>query len=276
MPRGKLEKFIRDKSHFDPTSEDTKHFQPELAEQIAAPEPDDEEPPAGALVEVSEDPMARSRMGAAKGEVIPLTPSKWREIVKPSDRCEFARRGVVTHGGRPRVLTLCITKRCKKHFPPAKPAKASKGAKRQAAEPEESYHDKWERENRERAAQQKAWEALWVTTKPLFLAHLQALKVKFNAALVAHILRNPYDLSRANRVAADFGVKLTDTTAALVLALASVSFNSRPAFIASAKVWKFDFKKVEGAAAKAAAPKAAKKPAVKKAPAKKAAKGKKR
>lgn len=123
-PLVKLQEFIRARTHFDPTTTDTRHFQPTLAEEldaIAEETGQAAEQVAAELVELSTDSMVRMRLGAGPNTPVPLPPSKWHEIKGAKDRCEFVRRGVVTHGAEARIIEVCTAKtKCTKHFPPSK------------------------------------------------------------------------------------------------------------------------------------------------------------
>jgi ParB/RepB/Spo0J family partition protein len=265
-PPADLEDFIRNRSRFDPTSTDTKHFQPALAQAIeqSAPEPgstiDEESGEAedlreAAIVELSEDPMARVKLRAKPNSPIPLTPSKWREVKTPGQRCEFTRRCVITHGGAPRFLEACTAKtKCQKHFPASKAKRtgsASGAARRQTwQEQQAEQHARWERENKKRQEEAAAWEKLLPAVVPAFVEHLKGQKLKFGASLVSYVLSNPYDLHRANRVKKEFDVDLTDATATLVLALATVDVGSRKEFEKTTKAFKFNLGKLEQQLAK--------------------------
>lgn len=264
-PLNELENFIRTRSHFDPSSQDARHFQPDLAEQLAEFEveahelayagDDDQDEAADAavasLIELSVDPMARMRLHAKPNEKIPLTPSKWREIKGDKDRCEFAQRGVVTHGGPTRILEVCTKRSCRKHFPVAK-----KKAKARAAAPAkpkgETYEQRYAREEAERRAKQQAWAALLATVGPAFAKATAG--VKFGAALVREVLE-PHAIKVVEKY---FGVALTDKTAAHVMLLTSVRTYNRECFLADIKPYKtFNFGAVEQkykAAQKTAAP----------------------
>lgn len=241
-PLADLEAFIRRHSAFHPASPDAKHFQPALVEQVESALLDDGVPVTpeaeaavlASLIELSEDSLARVQLGAAKGDVIPLTPSKWREVRWHKDRCDFTTRGVVTHGGPPRVIDVCVTRRCAKHFPPAK-AKTTKTVGTTSHAPARDYAA----EEKERETARAAFQALMAAVYPAFAQHIA--KMKFSAALV----RASVDIWVIRKIEEQFGVKLTEATAAQVLALASVDTYSREAFINTTKPYKFDLAKFE-------------------------------
>jgi ParB/RepB/Spo0J family partition protein len=208
-PLNELEKFIRTKSAFDPTSEDTRHFQPELAAAIEEPVApvvgDDTEADVqraideatSTMVLLSDDPMARMRLGAGKTDHIPLTPSKWREVKNPAARCEYTVRGVITHGGPARVLDVCTKKSCPKHWPVAK--KQARAGKTETFT-RDAYWKRQEEENRKANIEQEAWEHLLKVALPAFGKHVAG--IKFSAALVmgAHHPPTATDESQAPEI----------------------------------------------------------------------------
>jgi len=230
-----LDAYARQKTHFDPTSTDVKFFQPELGLEIEKWEaslPADD-PVLPTILELSENPFVRTQIGAAKGEPAPLTPAHWREISKAKDRCEFAQRGVITHGGPSRFLEVCITKKCRKHFPLAKKTKS--GATPKPPKPADDWKERQAKETRER----KAWDVLCKAAAPALVAHLR--NVKFSAELVKLSL----DAYQIQDIQKYYGVALTSKTAALVLALYAVDTYNRERFLKSVKPFKFNLGKVE-------------------------------
>lgn len=229
-PLAELEQFILTKSHFDPKAPEAVHLQPGLAEQLEAAideeftdttdTPEAVEAFTSSLIELSVDPMVRMRLDAKPDEKIPLSPSKWREITSPAGRCNHARRGVVTHGGPYRVLEVCITRSCVKHFGKPKPkgraSKASAAAEDRQRKAQEDDRRKREKEEADRAA----WEAVIPRVCQAFAKHIAG--VKFSVALVRAVL----DTHELQRVEKTFGVALSPKTAAQVLALSAVTVSS--------------------------------------------------
>lgn len=241
-PLSELEHFIRTRSHFDPTSRDTKHFQPDLVakmETVDAGDGDTDEAAADAvssLVELSDDPMARMRLKAGKNERIPLTPSKWREVTSEKHQCAHTVRGVVTHGGPYRVLEVCITRSCPKHFPKAKPTTALKRSKA-TEDTARAKQQTREREEQERRDVERAeWEAIAPALDKAFVGHVA--RVKVNGAFVRQYL----DSWTLKEVKDRFGVSLTDATAAQVLVLGKMHSRHRPHAEAAMSAWDFDVK----------------------------------
>lgn len=243
-PLSELEAFIRARAHFDPNAREAQMYQPELAAALEELQgPDDVEAHEDAtLLALSEDPLVRSRLGAKPGDHIPVPPSRWREVTRTIDRCQFVRKGVVTHGGPARLLDVCATKRCAKHFPPApKPAARSKAAFASARD-EQVNTRAVEQKAQEKAKQDKeAWAALLKVAGPAFAAHVKGIKL--TAALVSDTIGS----WRVQRIKDTFGVALTDTTAAQVLCLNRVegfTYN-RGEFLRAVKPFKFDLGAVE-------------------------------
>lgn len=257
QPLHALDSFIRNKTFFNPTADDVKYLQPELAEQIdsavadfAGDDADDNLDAAvrSTLVSVTTDSMARSRIGLKANDPMPLVPSKWREV-KPGKECEYTRPGVITHGSEARVLKVCIAKnKCKKHWPVAKKAKASTATKKAAA----PVRDTWEEQQKKREAEQRAWDQVAAEALPKLADFTKS--VKFSAALVASVLER-YQLEKLQRL---FGVKLTDETAAHVLLLSGFTRTEwRDEFLRDVKAIapKFlpELQRIEAAQKKAAA-----------------------
>ncbi len=240
QPLHQLDEFIRMKTTFSPTEDGLKYLQPELVQQldvliqgaaddIQTDDEDCDEEAAlaeakASIVSVTTDPMARMRMGLKANDPMPLTPSKWREV-KPGKECEYTRPGVITHGSTARPLKVCIKKSCAKHWPVKKKAKAGKSAPAKRSTP--AYD--WEAEDRKRQAEALAWKQLLAETLPA-LAEFTA-GVTFTAALVRSVL----DQHTLRRVSDEFGVALTESTAAQVLLLSSVSTHHRPSFLSDLK-----------------------------------------
>ncbi|MEO8483093.1 MAG: ParB/RepB/Spo0J family partition protein [Acidobacteriota bacterium] len=243
-PLHELESFIRTRSHFDPSHRDVKHFQPELAAAIAdadAPAAaeatefgDDNRSPAR-LVELSLDPLARNKLGAAPNDPIPLTPSKWREVKGPKDRCPHTIRGVITHGGESRVLDVCTKKSCPRHFPPTKRTKDPRAAQVAASGAERRARQ--QQEDEKRRADEQQFKAMAPALCLAMAAHLA--RVKVNAAFVRSIV----DSYRLQNVKRYFHITLTDATAAQVLALVNIpNPEYRYHVEQAAKTWDFDLK----------------------------------
>lgn len=176
----------------------------------------------------------------------------WRRAdgLEKSKTCEHAILGVVKSGRRAgHAFNVCVNRdKCKVHFgpeiasrekhakqrekaakgTPAKP-KANSAQQRQQAE-----NDKWEAEN-------AAWLANLPALRVAVAKHLQA--VKFNAKTLGiidhHLFPGYMDLSTVKDVAHEFEVKLSDDTAAQVLALMSISIQNEHSANVTLTPWGF-------------------------------------
>jgi hypothetical protein len=239
QPLSELEDFIRNRATFDPNARETRMFQPALGAVLGeVTGPDDVEAHEDAtILSLSDDSQVRSKLGAKKGQAIPLPPSQWRQIKSAKDRCEFTRPGCVTHGGPARLLDVCTKKSCQKHWAAPKKAKrAEPTGETRDREPARDYRA----EEAEREASRKAWQSAFTDRiAPALVIHLKGLK--FSASLVRAVL-TPYDL---NDVLKTYKVTLTDATAPIVLALSKVNAWDRASLIRTTKAYKFDLVKAD-------------------------------
>ena len=239
-PLHELQRFVRMQTHFDPTTEDTRHFQPELVQDLADVVDGVVTVPTS-VIELSDDPMVRSRIGVGPNDPAPLSPSKWREITTAKDRCAFVQRGVVTHGGPARVLNVCVNKKCAKHFEQPKPAAApskagNSGAKTTPAKP--AGKPKWQIEEEKREVARQEWEALKPHARKALVEYLKTQKLDLRVVLEMLIDGDLLD---------DYGVKLTKDTLPLCAALAVIGDRhwSRQNFLEAVKPFKFNLGPVE-------------------------------
>lgn len=280
-PLHDLEEFIRDKTFFDPADESVKHFQPELGAAIEQAVDDqltdttdgerDVEDARASMVQLSDDPMARMRLGAKPNDPVPLTPSKWKAVGKKP--CAHQVTGVIVHGGPARVLQVCTKRSCAIHWPQKpktkKPAASSSGAKR------ENVAESWEaRQKRERAEQEiatKRWAKVQPEAVRQVVTHVGAMKLDVPFVKVfldqVDIWNGLFKVAEVQKL---FGVALSSKSVGLVLALSTIHIDDRDALAVTSKAWRFDMapidaalKKLETDAKKAAAPAPTKKPAKK-------------
>lgn len=252
VPLGELKAFIRNYTAFDPNARSTRMFQPDLAPVLEGYEPTDgvEQHEDSMLLSLSDDSLVRSKLGAQKGEAIPLPPSRWKAIKGAKDRCEFARAGVVTHGGPYRVLDVCTRRSCAKHWPVEKKPKVSSSAGTStkpaaAAAPKETEWDKRDRLQREAEA---AWAPMWPIVKPAIVKHLTGLKLSVALIRTVSALHGSIAAWSLDSTAKAFGVKLSDATLGQVAALTLFQQNggrSKPEFLRRAKPFKFNFAPME-------------------------------
>ena len=234
-PLHELQRFVRMQTHFDPTTEDTRHFQPELVQDLADVVDGVVTVPTS-VIELSDDPMVRSRIGVGPNDPAPLSPSKWREITTAKDRCAFVQRGVVTHGGPARVLNVCVNKKCAKHFEQPKAVSPTAAGKATPAKP--AGKDHWQIEEEKREAARKEWEALKPHAKKALVEYLKTQKLDLRVVLEMLIDGDTLD---------DYGVKLTKDTLPLCAALAVIGDRhwNRQSFLDAVKPFKFNLGPVE-------------------------------
>lgn len=249
-PLTALDNFIRRRTTIDTTSPDVQHYFPELAEAV-----EEATATGSTLLELSEDYMVRQKLGAGANDPIPVPRGKWHEITAKKNRCASVQRGVITHGGPTRVLDVCATKGCPKHFPaPVKaPAttKGSDGSKATKVAPkEESYQEQQRRRDEER----KTWETLHHKLCRRLAAHVETTVTTLTVDLVHQAIGDVKEIEEL------YGVKLTEKTIPLVLALEAIGTNhwNVERFRAAVKPFKFDWRAAEKAIA--AETKAAAKP----------------
>jgi len=236
-PLHDLQRFMRQSTHFDPLGEDTRHFQPELVQELDEA-PADSVNDTSRVIELSDDPMVRSRLGVGPNDPTPLPPSKWRQVKTAKDRCAFVVRGVITHGGPARVLDVCANKKCAKHFDQPKPASksiASAAAKGAPAKP--AGKPSWQIEEEKHEAARKEWAALKPHAKKALVEYLKTQKLDLRVVLERLIDEDLLD---------DYGVKLTKDTLPLCAALAVIGDPwSRWNFLEAVKPFKFNIGSVE-------------------------------
>ncbi len=241
-PLHELQRFVRTQTHFDPTAEDVRHFQPELIVDLAEVSDDGTVTVPTSVIELSDDPMVRSRLGlTAPSDPAPLAPSKWREIRTVKDRCAFAQRGVVTHGGPARVLNVCTNKKCAKHFEQPKPAAkatASKSGKDAKTPTKPAGKQQWQIDQEKHEAARKEWEALRTHAHVALVEYLKAQKLDLRVML---------DMLLDNDTHKHYGVTLTNETMALCVALAVIGDRhwNRQSFLDAVKPFKFNLGPVE-------------------------------
>jgi ParB/RepB/Spo0J family partition protein len=216
VPLHELQHYIQERTAFDPNADDLRHFQPELADARetaithALADRDETEDvdggPAPTLLRLSADSLVRMKTGLNE-KTAPLSPSRWKEV-KPGS-CEHATLGAIVHGGPGRVLTVCIKRSCKKHWPQQPKKKRTTAAS--ASKPAKAEVSYQERERLQRI-ERTAWEAFEeAAVRPAMVT--QTAGLKFSAGLVRSLL-DSYDLKG---IETRYGVKLTDATAAQVL-----------------------------------------------------------
>lgn len=146
-PLSQLDRWIERHVQIQPAAPETAYFFPEVAQQLAAEEQPEK------LLQLSESHMPGADLGTKKHGI--LGQGRWTRITGKSNRCANLEKGVVVHGGPMRVIEVCATKGCPKHFPERKKAKAAAGGRQQ-----ENYQDRYKREDEERRRRAQAWEVV--------------------------------------------------------------------------------------------------------------------
>jgi hypothetical protein len=147
-PLSQLDHWIEKHVQIAPAAPETQYYFPEVSEQLAA-----EEEPA-TLLQLSESHMPGADLGTKQHGI--LGHGRWTRITGPKNRCANVEKGVVVHGGPMRILEVCATKGCPKHFPARKKAKT---ATRSAAA-QQNHQDRWKREAEERKRKSEAWNGV--------------------------------------------------------------------------------------------------------------------
>ena len=172
--------------------------------------------------------------------------SQWREVTADQAPCDNAKKGVVVHGGALRVVTFCqSTKKCAQHWPELQP-------KARAARPSDDDEDgesdrtpagkpQWQIDQEKRDAAAAAWQVELVAARKALAGHIAG--VKFTAALVRYVL----GIQKVAIIKREFGIDLTEKTAAVVLALSGVQDWRRETFIETTKALGFNLAKFEQA-----------------------------
>jgi len=250
-PLSALEAFIRRRTAINPASPDVQHYFPEITEAV------EEASASGAtLLELSADYMVRQKLGVGANDPIPLPTSKWHEVTSKKDHCANTVRGVITHGAPTRVLDVCATKGCPKHFPaPVKvePSTKTAGAKSSA----KSSEDTWQEQQRKQREEREQWEALKKALYPRVLAHVEAMKPTLTVELVRSAMGDVSDIEEM------YGVTLTAQNIPVILTLEAIGDRhwSKENFRSAVKKVNFNWRAAEkaiAAEAKAKAPAPAK------------------
>lgn len=88
----------------------------------------------------------------------PLVPGAFRELQTKKDRCPHAQAGVFVVGHRRgRVVDVCATRSCAKHWP--QETKASTTSKAVEASSAQAQRDQWKREQEQWERKRRVWEA---------------------------------------------------------------------------------------------------------------------
>lgn len=150
-PVSRLDEWIAAHTKVDVADRETvQHYLPELHEQLEHARLDGEDDPTATLLQLSESSMPGHFLGDKDHGLIGH--GRWKELKGAT--CKHAKRGVVVHGGPLRVLWVCATKGCPKHWPIEK--KAAKGTAKTERAPKYDY----EAEEGKRRAERERFNAL--------------------------------------------------------------------------------------------------------------------
>lgn len=141
-PLRQLDAWIHKRVQLDAHSEDTQVLLPELAEQVA----DAESNGHGAVI-----PLSTMHFHTDRTEPKPILSQSWKRS-EGRGKCKYARTGVIVLGeGRGTLLSVCIDKKkCTKHWPPRRTAKAAERGEQQAEEQRaRERREAYEREQQE-------------------------------------------------------------------------------------------------------------------------------
>jgi ParB/RepB/Spo0J family partition protein len=241
-PLGKLDQFIQKHTAVDVDSEDARQYFPELQEQIqeaieSDTTGDGASKEGNTLLSLSESTFVRKDLGITDNKApVPLPRGRWVEIERTKDACDNVQAGVVVHGGPLRVVNVCATKGCPKHFPPPKKRDTVNSP---ASVDEQRERDRRSEEDKKRAREEQEFKELLAAVAPAIAKHTE--KVKLTAGLVRTALQEFI----VDRVEKTFGVKLTDATAAQVIALSTLDLWNRKRFAESLKPTKFNLEAFE-------------------------------
>lgn len=257
QPLAGLEQFARRHSALNPQAESARHLQPELGEVIEQhvderltdhSTAEEEAEVLADLVAVSEDSMVRMNLRADDKTPIPLAPSKWREVKRAKHRCGHEKPAVVVHGGPYRTLEICTKRSCDKHWPQAKKPKPSTSRASGSKTPTKPVESEWQRRDRLEREAQERWKPIWSLVKPALVEFLRPQKM--TAALVWTLVSGGryfgFSGNAIRAVEKEFGVKLSDKTIGLVLALFQFrDLSDREDFLESAKLFRFPVAKLD-------------------------------
>lgn len=238
-PLSKLKTWIQKHDQVDITAPETQHFFPEVAAEIA------EEAEPEKLLQLSASHQPGADLGTKAHGL--LGAGRWTAITGKKNACPNVQKGVIVHGAPMRILEVCATKGCPKHFPERK-------RQAQSTESREQF-EKARAEQEAKARKQEEERAAWAALKPVAIRaladHLKG--VRLDAAQIRFCLSHEEEVI-------DLIGALTPAKALQALVLDTLLSNvwSREHFLQAVKPFKFNLGKVEQVM-KAKAPAAAKK-----------------
>lgn len=231
---------VRERVH----AEETAYYFPDLLAQVEAIR---EAEPAAKLLELSESYHVNQDLGTKKHGA--LGRGRWTAIRTARERCPNVQRGVVVHGGPIRVLEVCATKGCPKHFPAAQKPAGSSQSREEFQAAAQRQREEAEARRRKTEEERQAWEALQPKALRAFAAHVASLPV---TPELIKLLVGPYVLAQATRHTGPVTAKNLGQVLALAIVY-SYDIFSRETFLRAVKPFKFNLGHVEQAEKPAAA-----------------------
>lgn len=231
-PVAKLDAWIESHTRLQPAAPEVQHYFPAVAAAVdAVDDATGDEPPAS-LIELSESHMPGPLLGKKHGA---LARGSWTPILTKKDRCAHVQRGVIVHGGRPRVLDVCATKGCPKHRPVAKKAKTAEAVRAK-------YQQQLARQDAERKRQEierKAWDEMKPKAYQAFAEFVKGQQM--TGELLREVL-NDHDM---RQIESAIGGRITDKNMGQAAAISCLRLWSRQEFLKSAKPFGFNLGSVE-------------------------------
>lgn len=243
-PVSKLDAWLQRHTAVAPVDDATRHYFPELAEAL------EREPEPTSILQVSVSMQVNVDLGSKDHGV--LGPGRWREVRTRKERCPHTQRAVIVHGTAPRLIDVCATKTCAKHWPQkaAAAGPTPDGASPGAGSSGKSARAEQDRRQREEEADRSRRRDAWMAVLPSFVraagvrgARLSADKIcqlvigesvsdtqrqliaqvlpplapdTFGAWVLASIAaNNAWSLDCARSCASDYGIDITPVDTAL-------------------------------------------------------------
>lgn len=234
-PIVELDRWIADHTKVDVSDAAVvQHYQPELHAQLEA-EPE----PAASLLQLSESSMPGHYLADKDHGLIGH--GRWKEV-KSLTACKHARRGVIVHGGPIRLVTVCATKGCPKHWPAPKKAAAGKKGRKLSNPPAYDWKAEEARRKKERARVEQLGPHVLAAAAATFKK--ETLTDALVRRVVEGLVRN-FDEVEAAILTAGLRISVHDAGPALAFALEAPSFWSLDELRRYAKRAAIDLKAIE-------------------------------
>jgi ParB/RepB/Spo0J family partition protein len=212
-----LQRWIQDHTVADPRDEAVQEAIPELAGLVKRA--DDT---GGKILTISEGAFEVPKGVLAAGDYRPVTGRVGNK------KCDHTERAVVVHAGPTRLVDVCRDKSCAKHWPELQQDDAREPASARRVDPA----------NEKRRQADLAWGKLKRAAMPALIRAIVS-----NARLTAELVLEALGKYDVKNVQERTGVKLSDATAAAVLALHGIArhpLGSRADLTRTGKRFRFD------------------------------------